>query len=387
MPADPIRVMISSRCLDRVRGEAGGEVALQDVRLAIKQRLESERLLGRETFHCWIHEDEPALGADANSWEKCLREVRRQHIVIVLYNGNAGYGHSEQEIGLCHAEMMEALNTAPGKVRIIDIAGATTHYAAVDQRRNDRFAEYMKLQDRAVRFAVHDGQVMDRVVEAVHDAVLDLTAQGAQFLHAGRYATGTPLDWSRLDYARRKAAMEKVMREAMSGNVLVDGRPVHFVCHAVPAAMSVAAAREIVGKPFLRDHETLAAMAAGTHGPVHLIGCHKGVTENQAVALLGFPDATIVTPEFGVYVADNIQKIQLVLLANCRDESTTRMAVQRFTAWLNSSGEARYLADRAVGRRSIVEAIAAQQAPGPAPQPTRAQPTREPGPKSRRAGG
>jgi hypothetical protein len=63
---------------------------------------------------------------------------------------------------------------------------------------------------------------------------------------------------------------------------------------------------------------------------VHVIACHKGVTENQAVGLLGFPDATIVTPAFGVYVADNVQKIQLILLANCRDESSTRYAVQRF---------------------------------------------------------
>jgi len=90
---------------------------------------------------------------------------------------------------------------------------------------------------------------------------------------------------------------------------------------------------------------------------VHIIACHKSVTENQAVGLLGFPDATIITPPFGVYVADNIQKVQLVFLANCRDESSTRYAVQRFFDWLNRSGEATYLADRARGRKAIVRRL------------------------------
>jgi len=120
----------------------------------------------------------------------------------------------------------------------------------------------------------------------------------------------------------------------------------------VPAAMTVASAREMVGRPFLRDHELAGKMGGDIQGPVHVIACHKGVTENQAVSMLGYPDATIVTPAFGVYVADNVQKIQLILLANCRDESSTRYAVQRFFDWLVRSGEAKFLADRAQGQKS-----------------------------------
>ena len=97
--------------------------------------------------------------------------------------------------------------------------------------------------------------------------------------------------------------------------------------------------------------------------PFHLIACHKNVTEGQAINLLGFPDATVVTPAFGVYVADPVQNIQLAFLANCRDESTTRFAVQRFNEWLYSSGEAEYLARRARKRKIIVEAIAGQLSP------------------------
>jgi len=60
--------------------------------------------------------------------------------------------------------------------------------------------------------------------------------------------------------------------------------------------MTVASAREMDGRPFLRDHELVGKMGDHIQGPVHVIACHKGVTENQAVGLLGFPDATIVTP-------------------------------------------------------------------------------------------
>jgi hypothetical protein len=42
-------------------------------------------------------------------------------------------------------------------------------------------------------------------------------------------------------------------------------------------------------------------------GPVHLIACQKSTTEKQATDLLGFPDATVVTTTFGVYLVDPIQ--------------------------------------------------------------------------------
>lgn len=94
---------------------------------------------------------------------------------------------------------------------------------------------------------------------------------------------------------------------------------------------------------------------------MHLIACHRSVTENQATNLLGFPDATVVSSPFGIYVADEIQKMQFVFLANCRDPSQTRHAVQRFLDWLEQSGEGKYLAERAQARARIVKAIAQEQ--------------------------
>jgi hypothetical protein len=93
-------------------------------------------------------------------------------------------------------------------------------------------------------------------------------------------------------------------------------------------------------------------------GPLHIIACHRTATETQAIKLLGFPDATVVSAPFGVFVADNIQKIQFVFIVNCRDESTTRHGVQRFFEWLEQTGEDVLIAQRAKSRASIVKAIA-----------------------------
>ena len=85
------------------------------------------------------------------------------------------------------------------------------------------------------------------------------------------------------------------------------------------------------------------------------------MTETQATNMLGFPDATVIRSPFGVYIADNVQKIQYVFLANCRDPDQTRLAGQRFWEWSEQAGESRYLAERAMARARIVTAIAREQ--------------------------
>jgi hypothetical protein len=67
----------------------------------------------------------------------------------------------------------------------------------------------------------------------------------------------------------------------------------------------------------------------------------KRFTESQASPLLGFPDATLVTPSFGVYIADNLQKMQLVLLANCRDECSTQCCQSRSHRKISLEGPGR----------------------------------------------
>ena len=216
------------------------------------------------------------------------------------------------------------------------------------------------------------------MLQTLAEALANLSRGGATLLRKESYSLGEALDWSRLAYAERKAKMEEaciaaLMDRALEMSATGDGRHATlqvagidtlFCVHAIPAATSLAAAREMVGKPFFADHLHLRAPKG--NGPVHVIACHRNATEKQATDLLGFPDATVVSTSFGIYLVDPVQRIQLVMLANCRDKTTTRYAVQRLFDWLDRSSQDEALATHAKARGRIVRAI--QKEAGGAPQ-------------------
>ncbi len=364
-----IRIMISSRCNDRFPLEGKSSPTLTEIRKQLKAEIESQELFGAEAFEVWINEETAPQGGDWDSWDVCLKAVKDCDILLVLYNGNAGWANEAGDIGICHDELSTAYSTSPGKIRIVDLGSIPVKDTA-EGKRNKRFQDYYQTQTPFRGAPVTTvAELKERVNEALHDAVVKLTQSGVIEASRGGSSGGPALNWSRLNFVERQRAITKVLRSAVgeradateeSGNLLVKiGRSeVLFVPTAVPAAMSVASAREMVGQPFLKDHLFDDALNTKRGGPVHIIGCHRGVTEAQAMKLLGFPDATVVTTSFGVYVADDVQKIQLVLIRDCRDESNTRHGVQRFFEWLDQTGEGTLLAKRAAARARIVRLIA-----------------------------
>ncbi|HEY6188507.1 MAG TPA: DUF4062 domain-containing protein [Pyrinomonadaceae bacterium] len=363
-----IIVMISSRCADTVTFD-GKKQKLSDLRKKLKDELEEATLLdpNQKVFQVWMNEDEGAEGGASSIWDNCMKQVRAADIILVLYNGQSGWAE-QGGVGICHAELEAALSTAPDKVRMIRLQPQKIG-TGEEGKRNRRFRKYVERQDLIVEIPEDGDDIIPKCKKALYKAVLEMTRHGARGAHRGRYYTGDPLEWSNLDFQRRQKKMVEVLCDELRNRpntVVIDGniyarfagKSVLLLCHAVPAAMSVSAAREMTGQPFLRDY-TYAEMLEGRHvGPVHLIACNRSITEAQAIKQLGFPDATIVSPPFGVYVADNIQKIQLAFIANCRDDTTTREGVERFFNWLEKSDEDVELARRAAARKRIVTAIA-----------------------------
>lgn len=362
-----IRVMLSSRCNDPFL--IGSESStLTDLRKALKTEIESVRVLGRKLFEVWINEDAPPAAGTQDSWDACLQAVRDCDVLIVLSNGNAGWAAGEQDIGICHAEYIEGLRSAQAKVRVVALPNVAEAKGAAGER-NRRFQEYLSRQS-AFRGGIVEtvDDAKKRVFEALSDAVILLTQRGVQAGASTRFDVGAALDWTRLDFRQRKMAMEATLKTALlglkgaravDGGVVVNlgGKAVAVVVHAIPASFSVAAARELVGRPFLEDHQRIKLLTSAK-GPLHLIACHRGATETQATSLLGFPDATVVSGPFGVFVADDVQKVQFAFLANCRDDAQTRHASQRFIEWLHQTGEVALVARRAVSRARIVKVVA-----------------------------
>jgi hypothetical protein len=366
-----IRVMISSRCKDPFPHGSGDSPTLTEIRKELKKEIEATEMFGKKAFEVWINEETPPKGGTWDSWEVCIEAVKDCDVLLVLSNGNAGWAKNPGEIGICHAELMTGLSQAAGKVWLISLGNVPVDETEQGQC-NKRFQDYVSSQNlfRGGEVKTID-QLKQRVKEALHDAVITLVQRGVRESSKGRFHSGQALDWNRLDFAARQQEMLRVLREAIlqrtnakenSSNLFVrlSGTEILFVPHAIPAALGVATAKEMVGQPFLKDHNFDTALSRKRGGPVHLIGCHKTATESQATKLLGFPDATVVSAPFGVYVADNVQKVQFAFISNCRDEANTRHGVQRFFEWLEQTGEDALLAKRAKSRAKIVKTIAGE---------------------------
>lgn len=360
--------MISSRCDDYF--PAGQTVTrLSDIRKNLKHQIEGMDIAGQAAFEVWINEMVPPQGGTWDSWDVCIEAVRDCDILLAISNGNAGWADSAGAVGICHAELMTGLSIAPAKVRLI-----TTANIAVTTRpegaRNQRFQEYVDKQTLFRGGVVKTiGELENRVKQALHDAVVNLAQGGVREASRGKFHSGEALDWSRLDFIARQKEMARVLRDSIlarvgsrdeAGKVFVrmDGNDILLELHAIPAALSIGPARELVGQPFLHDHLLANVLTNQRGGPVHIIACHKTATESQATRLLGFADATLVVGPFGVFVADPIQKVQFAFITNCRDEANTRHGVQRFLEWLNQTGEGVLLAKRALARARIVRAVA-----------------------------
>jgi hypothetical protein len=365
--------MLSSRCLDPFPAGAAA-TSLSDVRRALKKEIEAMGIADRGAFEVWINEEEDPRGGTWDSWEVCIDAVKDCDILIAITNGNAGWAETGGDIGICHAELMTGLTTAPAKVRLVALDNIPITKDATGDR-NRRFQDYISKQSlfRGGTVKTVD-ELKQRVKGALHDAVIRLAQAGVLEAASGKYNSGEALDWTRLDFGARHDEMIKVIRNALlarpgssddSGRpvITVSGQEILCVVHAIPAAFSTGPARELVGQPFLRDHLLARSLTGKRGGPLHVIACHRGATEGQAAKLLGFPDATLVPAPFGVFVADPIQKIQLALITNCRDETTSRHGLQRFLEWLGQSGEDALLAKRAVARAKIVRAIAKEMTP------------------------
>ena len=367
-----VRLMISSRCTSTVR-DGCGRISMTELRQRLQDNLSGERLCGEPLFEVWISDNAPdqSQGDLETAWDKSLEEVRTADIVLALYTGEAGWAPKPGEMGVCHAEFQEAWNNGPARLKVVRILDVEVQPKDAHELARDKaFQTYFGALNPTSSAAVNAEDIIARSREAVREAVAGLVKLGGREARKGRFAYGTPLDWSRMDFAHRKRAMEEALgraltdlgaREFGSGWLWPLGDSALLtLCHGLPAAFGVAAAREMVGQPFLQDHLFLGKVVRRREkpaGPLHLVACLKNVTETQAMRQLGFPDATIVSTPFGVYVSDPVQKIQMIFLANCRDPTTTGHAVTRLVEWLDSTGEAANLARRAIGRRKIVQAI------------------------------
>ncbi|HEV8581934.1 MAG TPA: hypothetical protein VGX68_22930 [Thermoanaerobaculia bacterium] len=379
-PIDRIRVMLSSRNNDLIPDGQGGAVPLHTVREDLQRQLQGDKLLGHQLLEVWINEEAGAESGATDIWETCMGQVDQADILVVIYNGEAGWGMETGETGICHAEMARVWGRSPSKLRVIgldfpsDPALKLTSpgEAAEKNEANRRFKEDLDTF-RLFQARPKDRPSLEKAVKlAVVKAVAELAKTGSEEGRRGRYYLGSPLDWSRLTYPQRKSEMEGVIRRYLARvrkaagdpdsaeplQLTLRGEKVLFASHAVPAGFGTPEARELVGRPYLRDHEIPFAGTGGAVGPVHVIACHKTCTEGQISSFMGHPDLFTVQAPFGFFVADLVSFVQTFFLNACRDETSTQVALRRMFDWVEQSGEMGRIVERGRSRRTILETVA-----------------------------
>lgn len=366
-----IRVMVSSRSEVPV---FGGRLKLTKVRRNLKAYVQGIRWQSaggpagadEPLFEVWIHEDETDVAGDLSTFQISLREIAAADIVLVLYTGHAGSAEPGAPLGICHAEAHEAMMHRPEGVRFVRLEPVAEAATELDRA----FQAFFTPLSRFARAAGSESELHAVVAELLQAAVGRL-AKRAAHASARSLDQGEALQWGKLNLAARRQHMRDALARVLEAEalpagahrVLLAGEAMLVRLDAIPAAASVAAARELVGQPFLRDHQLVAAMQGEPlPGPVHVIACHRGITELQAAAMLGTPDAIVIASDFGIYAADHVHKTQIFFLKKCADENSIRVAVRYLQEWLVQSGEGDAVVERAHSRGRIVAAIAAEAA-------------------------
>ena len=367
--------MISSRCETEIEFNKKPQ-KLTDVRRVLKKQLQDFCLPNQKQslFECWINENGTGGAGSRNWWDHCIKQAKDADLVIVLFTGGAGGGLPGSDMGICHAELEAAMDVAADRVRAIKLPPAPDAADPLQKKRDDAFRKYFDSLRHFRTSAKTGEEVLEKVWNEIQPGLVDLVQLGSSSFHLSQASTGDALEWHRLSYEDRKKAMENVMTESLSNQpkaakstsgvlVEINKSQVFLKIHAAPASLSEPTAREMVGQPFLVDHKFHAELKKPKAGPIHLVACPKGVTENQALNMLGFPDATIVADSFGVHIADNIQKIQIVLLKECVSPSAIRRQLAQWFEFLRRTTEDRFVLERAQARYRIVEAIAKEAMP------------------------
>lgn len=345
---------------------------LSDIRDDLKNIIEKEKLFDNNLFEVWINEEEPNQSYEEDVWEKCLKEARQADIVIVLYNGEAGYLRPKDSLGICHAEVLEATNVARGKVWNVSLNNCfsmnVTEKQKIANTNFKKFIDEQKLYDKPVDTYIELEQSIKKIL---HNAVKELVLKGVHEVSRNKGNYGETLLWKRMNYETRSEMILKSLCEAIDVKEIGFKKDNHYyikqnsqnillILHAIPDSYSIGKARERVGQPFLEDFKSSEFLTSDKKviGPIHVIGCNKTVTETQVRNTLGFPDVTILKSSFGIYVADNIQKIQMIFIEKCSDSHSTRHGFQGFLNWAETTGEIDELISRAQSRKKIISAIA-----------------------------
>lgn len=362
---DKIKVFLSSRVNSQSNpGKLDRFFSLGELRKFLRDRLEAETLFEEKIWDVIINETDFDSPIGRNAFDNCMQNLRESNVIIILFNGETGWGIDQESNGMCHEEFLIAANEYAGMAFALDLR---TYF---NQNNNGPLAEKnrnfaLDVQDSFDHMVSPDDSIM--TVNGLFEFILIqvkrylLVSIRSSFKTQKRIVSassvfGATLDWSKLNYLEREERLKTELAKSFSA--LPDFEAVLKEFHGIPDHMSVADARNKIGRPFVYEHKLITDRKESS-GVIHIIGVFGNVTEIQAKSLVGYPDITVIKGPFGFYLWGKNVHIQIFFLRNCINPQTVRTRLSEVINWLNSSREKSKILIRAKARYSILSAIKA----------------------------
>ena len=357
---EKIKVFISSRSNSDFYG-LDRPYKLKDLREYLRDAIEAEKFLGELVFEVIINEKSFKGAMDQDAYNNCLDELRSSNIVIFLYNGEAGWPPTDGSNGICYDEFVIAMESFSFMSYPFNISSMfKLKTTKKEEERNKLF------QKEFQRVFTHMETVQETSVDVLNTTLLkqikmklldafnkSFQTQKLQVAAAGNFKS--TLDWSKLNYSQREEEILKEMRTDFVASGLLKDTIINY--KAIPDHMSVADARNRIGRPFLEEHLQLDKSPSKKKGLIHFIGVYGNATEIQVKNMVGYPDLTVIKTPFGFYLWDKTTHIQMFFFSKCINYQTIGLRQSQVKIWLDTSGELENVSQRAEARFEIIEKI------------------------------
>jgi hypothetical protein len=358
-----LKIFLSSRVKSESNSdELDRQFTLGELRSHLLRELEKEKFLGEKVLDVVTNETDFDSPIARDAFDNCMTVMRSCNIIIILYNGEAGWGVTDNSStnGICHEEFLVAVNEFSEMAFAINLS---KYFRLADDdpnaKRNLGFAD--NVRDTFPSMVTPEVDTVENLKEFVLSqakryvlASVERSFATQKRLVAGSSVFGETLDWSKLSYPERHDKLKAKIESTF--NVLPGFQDVVKAYYAVPDHMSVADARNRVGRPFLYEH-TLVENVPQKSGVIHFVGVYGNTTEIQAKALVGYPDITVIRAPFGFYLWEKNVHIQIFFLKSCINPLTVGTRCSEVINWLAGSREQSRILKRAEARYSILEAV------------------------------
>lgn len=356
-----IKIFISSR-VNSAFSKLDAPYTLEELRAYLRTSLEAEKFLGEPILQVIINESNFNSTISKNAFDNCIDTLQECNIIIILYNGQAGWSisGSESSNGICHEEFLVATREFSDMSFMLDLSAYFDPAKDPDEiEKNEAFARDIKESFshmetiKAKKIAELKNGVLKQVKQYILKA-LEKSLSTQKTVVSRSTVFGDTLDWNKLNYTERKEILQQKLQETLEPLDVFQN--VFKLYHGIPDNMSVADARNLIGRPFLQEHELIRG---STHdsGAIHFVAGYGNVTEAQAKGLVGYPDVTIIKASFGLYLWEKIMHIQIFFFKACVNPQTIKTRCTEMVNWLNSSRELSNIKARAKARYAILEVV------------------------------